>query len=142
MSTSPAREEALDPRRLILRWLISTLAIFAAVWLVPGIEFVGPGWQLGIVALVFGLLNALIRPLLILLTCPLILITLGLFGLIINAILLALASELARGLGIKFYVYDFWAAFWGGVVISLVSMILSFLAGEQRIEVRVHRGGE
>mgnify|MGYP001034630594 CR=1 FL=1 len=142
MNSSQMREQALDPRRLILRWLISTLAIFAAVWLVPGIEFSGPGWELGIVALVFGLLNALIRPLLIILTCPLILLTLGLFGLVINALLLALASELARGLGIQFYVYDFWAAFWGGLVISLVSLILSYVAGEQRVQIRVQRGNE
>ncbi|MFP4436357.1 MAG: phage holin family protein [Chloroflexaceae bacterium] len=142
MNSSQMREQALDPRRLILRWLISTLAIFAAVWLVPGIEFSGPGWELGIVAVVFGLLNALIRPLLVILTCPLILLTLGLFGLVINALLLALASELARGLGIKFYVYDFWAAFWGGLVISLVSLILSYLAGEQRVQIHVQRGNE
>lgn len=135
------RERPFDLRRLVLRWLISTLAIFAAVWIVPGIEFVGPGWQLGIVALVFGLLNALIRPLLIILTCPLILLTMGLFGLVINALLLALASELSRGLGIDFQVQSFWAAFWGGVVISLVSLLLGILSGENRIEVRVRRGG-
>jgi putative membrane protein len=51
-------------RRVFLRWLISSLAIFAAVWLVPGISFSGPGWQIGVVALVFGLLNVLLRPLL------------------------------------------------------------------------------
>lgn len=134
------RERPFDFRRLILRWLISSLAIFAAVWIVPGIEFTGPGWQLGIVAIVFGLLNALIRPLLVILTCPLILLTLGLFGLVINALLLGLASELSRGLGIDFTVNGFWPAFWGGLVISLVSLALSILAGEQRIAVQVQRG--
>jgi putative membrane protein len=69
--------------------LISSLGIFAATWLVPGIEFSGPGWHIGIVALVFGLLNALLRPLFYLLTCPLVILSLGLFGLVINAILFA-----------------------------------------------------
>ncbi len=137
----PYRENPFDLRRLILRWLISTLAIFAAVWLVPGIEFVGPGWQLGIVALVFGLLNALLRPLLLLLTCPLILLTLGLFGLVINALMLGLTSELASSLGINFHVDGFWPALFGGLVISLVSLVLNILAGEQRVmTVRVERG--
>lgn len=72
-------------RSLVLRWLISTLAIFVAVYLIPGIGFVGPGWELGIVAAVFGLVNAALRPLLTLLTCPLIILSLGLFGLVINA---------------------------------------------------------
>lgn len=134
------RNQPFNAKQLILRWLISTLAIFAAVWIVPGIEFIGPGWQLGIVAIVFGLLNALLRPLLILLTCPLILLTLGLFGLVINALLLALASELARSLGIEFHVYGFWPAFWGGLVISLVSLALNIVAGERQVQVQIHRG--
>jgi putative membrane protein len=129
-------EHPFDPRRLILRWLISTLAIFAAVWLVPGIQFQGPGWQLGIVAFFFGLFNALLRPLLILLT----IFTLGLFGLVINALLLLLTSGLSDYLQIAFTVDGFWAAFLGGLVISLVTMVLSMLAGDQRIVVKVHRG--
>ncbi len=134
------REDPFEPRRLILRWLISTLAIFGAVWLIPGIQFAGPGWQLGIVALVFGLLNALLRPLLVLLTCPLVLLTLGLFGLVINAMLLGLTSELAGSLGIDFRVDGFWSAFWGGLVISFVTTVLSWLAGERRmVTIRIER---
>jgi putative membrane protein len=129
------REPVFDARRLVLRWLISSLAIFVAVWLVPGIEFSGPGWQIGIVALVFGFLNALLRPLLILLTCPLIILTLGLFGLVVNAVLLGLTSAFATNLGINFHVDGFWPALLGGLVISLVSLVLSLLAGEQRIQV-------
>lgn len=129
--------------RLVVRWLISSLALFAAIWAVPGIEFVGPGWQIGIVALVFGLLNALLRPLLILLTCPLVLLSLGLFGLVINAVMLGLTSELARNLGIQFTVDSFWSAFWGGLVISLVSLALSLLTGERRfVRVQVSRLGD
>ncbi|MCG8347816.1 MAG: phage holin family protein [Chloroflexales bacterium] len=137
---SPQRESLFELRRLILRWLISTLAIFAAVWLVPGIEFTGPGWQLGIVAVVFGLLNALLRPLLVLLTCPLVILSLGLFGLVINALMLGLTSALAENLGIAFRVDGFWPAFFGGLVISLVSLLLNILAGEQRV-VTVRIGG-
>ncbi len=126
-------EPVFEIRRLILRWLISSLAIFVAVWLVPGIEFSGPGWQIGVVALVFGFLNALLRPLLILLTCPLIILTLGLFGLVVNAALLGLTSAFATNLGINFHIDGFWPALLGGLVISLVSLALSLLAGEQRI---------
>src|SRR5262245_32577128 len=100
--------------RLVLRWLISSLAIFAAIFLVPGIHFNGPGWQIGVVALFFGLINALLRPLLTLLTCPLVLLTLGLFLLVINALLLELTAQIARALGIDFTIDSFWAALLGG----------------------------
>jgi putative membrane protein len=131
-----------DWRRLVLRWLISSLAIFAAVSLVPGISFSGPGWQIGVVALVFGLLNALIRPLLLLLTCPLVLLSLGMFALVINALLLGLTSSLADSLGIAFHVDDFGAAFLGGMVISVVSTALSWLAGDAPIQVvKIERKG-
>ena len=126
--------QALPPwqraRSLVLRWLISTLAIFVAVYLIPGIGFVGPGWELGIVAAVFGLVNAALRPLLTLLTCPLIILSLGLFGLVINALLLLLTARIAAGLGVQFTVDSFLSAFLGGLVISLVSVLLSVLAGE------------
>ena len=126
-------------RSLILRWLITTLAIFAAVYLVPGITFAGPGWELGLVAAVFGLVNIGLRPLLSLLTCPLIILTLGLFGLVINALLLLLTAWIASGLGVQFAVDGFWPAFWGGLTISIVTTILSVLAGEQRVQVVVRR---
>jgi putative membrane protein len=125
-------------QRLLLRWLISSLAIFVATWLVPGIAFSGPGWQIGVVALVFGLLNALLRPLIYLLTCPLVLLTLGLFGLVINAVMLALTSALADQIGIQFHVDGFWPAFFGGLVISIVTTALSALAGDTHV--RVVRG--
>lgn len=126
-------------QQLMLRWLISSLGIFAATWLVPGIEFSGPGWHIGIVALVFGLLNALLRPLFYLLTCPLVILSLGLFGLVINAILLGLTSALADQLGINFHITGFWPAFWGGLVISLVTTALSVLAGDTRIQVAIKK---
>ena len=126
-------------RSLSLRWLITILAIYAAVWLVPGIEFSGPGWQLGVIAAVFGLVNVALRPLLTLLTCPLVLLTFGLFGLVINAALLALTAQIARSLGIQFSVAGFWPAFFGGLVIALVTLLLNVLAGETSFRVVVRR---
>lgn len=134
MNQQPLTRPRPEWQRMLLRWLISSLAIFAAL-LVPGIEFEGPGWQIGVVALVFGLLNALLRPLLYLLTCPLVILTLGLFGLVINAILLGLTSALANELNIAFTVDGFWPAFFGGLVISIVSTGLSMLAGDTSVRV-------
>ena len=126
-------------RSLVLRWLITTLAIFAAVYLVPGITFTGPGWELGLVAAVFGLVNIGLRPLLSLLTCPLIILTLGLFGLVINALLLLLTAQIAGSLGVQFTVGGFWPAVLGGLVIAIVSVILNVLAGELPVNVSVRR---
>jgi len=122
-----------------VRWLINTLAIFVAVLLVPGITFSGPGWQLGVVALVFGLVNLALRPLLTLLTCPLMILTLGLFGLVINAVLLALTAQIAASVGVQFRVAGFWPAVLGGLVISIVSLILNILAGETPVRVVMRR---
>src|SRR3954453_6715012 len=126
-------------RSLILRWLITTLAIFAAVYLVPGITFNGPGWELGLVAAVFGLVNIGLRPLLSLLTCPLIILTLGLFGLVINALLLLLTAQIAASLGVAFSIDGFWPAFWGGLVIAIVTMILNILSAATPVQVVVRR---
>lgn len=137
MQSPPFTVEPQRPawQRLVLRWLISSLAIFVAIWLVPGIEFSGPGWHIGVVALVFGLLNVLLRPLIYLLTCPLVILTLGLFGLVINAVLLGLTSALADQLAINFHIDGFWPAFWGGLVISIVTTLLSIVAGDTQVQV-------
>lgn len=132
--TPPGRWERL--RSVTLRWLISSLAIFAAVMLVPGITFVGPGWELGLVAAVFGIVNVALRPILTVLTCPLVILTLGLFTLVINALLLLLTASIAGSLGVQFQVDGFWPAFFGGLVISLVSTLLHILAGETTVRVR------
>ena len=126
-------------RILSLRWLINILAIYAAVLTVPGIKFEGPGWQLGVIAAVFALINVALRPLLTLLTCPLIILTFGLFGLVINAILLGLTAWIAGSLGFQFTVDGFWPAVFGGLVISVVSLTLNILAdtGNPGLRVRV-----
>jgi len=116
--------------KLLLRWAFTAIAIFAAVKLLPGLYFRGPWWQLGMVALLFGLLNALVRPLLKLLTCPLIILTLGLFILVINAVMLWLTAEAAEIFGIDFRVAGFWPAFWGALIISVISAALNLLISD------------
>jgi putative membrane protein len=114
--------------KLVIRWFINFLALFAAAWLVPGITVDGgAGWTVfAIMALILGLINAVLRPLLKLLTCPLILLTLGLFTLVINGFTLWLSSWVAvNWFDVGFYVDGLWAAFLGGLVVSIVSLILS-----------------
>jgi len=111
--------------KLLIRWFFAALAIFAAVKLLPGLQFNGPWWQLGLVALIFGLLNALVRPVLKCLTCPLIVITLGLFIFVINAVVLLLTAWAAERFGIDFRIAGFWSAFWGAIVISVISAALN-----------------
>jgi len=114
-------------RNFFLRWLINGVALFVAAEVVSGITYEGGWLVLAGVALIFGLVNALIRPLLELLTCPLIILTLGLFTLVINALMLWLASAIAGSLGLGFHVADFLSAFLGGLIVSVVSFALNLL---------------
>ena len=115
--------------KLLVRWVISALALFAAAWLVPGITVTGNGWVIyAVMAVILGLVNAIVRPLLKFLTCPLILLTLGLFVLVINGITLWLASSIAvNWFNVGFYVDGFWSAFLGALIVSIVTIILSAL---------------
>src|SRR5512136_967101 len=117
--------------RCLLRWLINAAALYVAARIVPGIQVGDSVLAVLGVALVFGLVNALIRPLLSLLTCPLIILTLGLFTLIINAAMLLLTSALSNAVGLDFVVRGFWPAFWGGLVVSIVSFIATMLIREE-----------
>ncbi len=113
--------------KLILRWAINAVALWVAITIVPGIHATG-GWLalLGL-ALIFGFVNALFRPLLKFLTCPLIILTLGLFTLLINTLLFWLSGLIGQYFGVGFTVDGFWPAFFGGLVVSLVSMVLTLL---------------
>lgn len=111
--------------KLILRIVVNAAALWVAARLVPGIEAGGIGSVLAI-ALVFGVLNALIKPFLKLVSCPVILLTLGLFTLVINALMLMLTAWLGHKLGIEFQVDGFWAAFLGALLVSIVSTVLSW----------------
>lgn len=116
--------------KLLIRWLITAVALFVAQRLVPGITVV-PGslepWQaLAAMAAVLGLVNALIRPVLSLLTCPIQLATLGLFTLVLNALMLWLAGKLTVGLFAVGLSFDRpLTVLWGSIVVSLVSLALS-----------------
>ncbi len=113
--------------RLLIRWLITAIAVATAVLLVPGIE-TGRNALFAIVltAGILGLINAVIRPILQFLSCGCIVATLGLFLLVINAGTLWMASWVAQNwFTIDFVVDGFWPAFWGGILISVVSFLLS-----------------
>ena len=118
--------------KLLIRWVISALALFAAAWLVPGITVDGNGWVVyAVMAVILGLVNAIVRPLLKLLTCPLILLTLGLFVLVVNGLTLWLASAVATDwFNVGFYVDGFWSAFLGALIVSIVTVVLSALVRE------------
>lgn len=118
--------------RFIIRWVINAIALYGAIRLVPGIHAQDTSLLsiLGL-ALIFGLLNALVRPLLKLLTCPLILLTLGLFTLLINTLMFYLAGQIGGYFGIGFEVAGFVPAFLGGLVTSVVSIALSLLLKDE-----------
>ena len=117
--------------KFILRWVINAVALFLAVYLVPGVNLQG-GWVSIIwLALIFGLINAFLRPLLKLLTCPLIILTLGLFTLLINTFLFWLTSQVGQAFGIGFTINGFWPAFFGGLVVTVVSVILSLILKDE-----------
>lgn len=116
----------------ILRMVITAVALWVAIWLVPGIEHSGPITSLLGVAIVFGAVNAVLKPLLTVLTCPLIVITLGLFTLVLNAMLLLATAWVANKLGFAFTVAGFWPAFWGGMVVGLAGTTITILSGSQR----------
>ena len=118
-------------RRFILRWLITALALYAAVQLVPGIDYEGGWTTLAGMALVFGFVNAIVRPIMTVLSCPLILLTLGVFTLVINGAMLLLATRLAGLFGVSFNVEGFGPAFWGALVISIVSFFLNLLIRDE-----------
>jgi putative membrane protein len=117
----------------LLSLSINAVALLITAWIIPGIHLGAAGrhptthdWvTLLIVALIFGLVNSVIRPILILLSLPLEILTLGLFIFVINAFMLLLTSWIAQGMGLGFRVGKFLAALLGAVIISIVSFILS-----------------
>lgn len=121
----------------LLRLLINAAALWVAIQLVDGIDHRGSWWSLLFVALVFGALNASVRPLLKLLSIPLLIVTLGLFIFVINAVMLRLTSWVSGLLDLGFYVDGFWPAFLGGLVVSIVSLLLSLFIGTRKVKVQV-----
>ncbi len=107
-------------QRFLLGVFVNALALSAAAWLVPGIQLSGGFLDIVVVALVFGVVNALLKPILLLLSLPFLLLTLGLFALVVNGVLLLLTAGLVASLSVS----GFWAAVLGSIVISLVTLIL------------------
>ena len=122
---------------LLLRIIANTIAVAIVIYLVPGIH--GP--QLGglnsiiqylIIGIIFGLVNAILKPILSLLTCPLMMLTLGLFIFVINGFLLWLTTILAQAFGIPFRIDGLWPLILGTILISIVSFILSLVIPDRR----------
>jgi len=124
---------------LLIRWIIASFSLFVAAWLVPGIRVEGNAWgAYTVMAVILGLINAVIRPLLQLLSLPIIMLTLGLFLLVINGITLWMASAVAVKLfHVGFYVDGFWSALLGAFIVSIVSIILSALVRKREEETRL-----
>jgi putative membrane protein len=119
---------------LFLKIMINSLAIAAAVKIVDGITFTGEWWKMIIVGAVFGVVNSFLKPLLTIFALPLIILTLGLFTLIVNTLMLIITVELSEPLQLGLQINNFWAAFKGALIISIVSMLLSWLTGAKRIK--------
>jgi putative membrane protein len=122
---------------LFVRLLINAAALWVAIRLVPGVTFTGEWWRLFAVALVFGVLNVSVWPVLAFLTLPFFLVTLGLFTFVLNALMLWFTSALSGALGLGFHVSGFGAAFIGALVVSIVSFALSIAVWQPMV--RKHR---
>jgi putative membrane protein len=122
-------------RHFVFRWMITTLAVMIAPVFISGIRYDTLGALIG-AALLLGILNAFVRPVLLILSAPLILVTLGFFILVINALMLRLVPSVVLG----FHVDSFGSAFWGALVISVISWILSafFRGSDGRVHVLTH----
>lgn len=126
------------PKKFIQRWLITTLAVLVAVHVVPGIRLAENSlWMPFVTALILGILNAFIRPIMMFMALPLLIVTLGLFTLIINALLLYFVGWLLKP---SFVVENFWSAFLGSLIISVVSVALNILTGTDNGRVTFRRG--
>src|SRR5438270_2705000 len=122
-------------RHFVFRWLVTTLGVMVAAAIIPGMRYDSTGALIA-AALLLGILNAFLRPILLILSAPLILLTLGIFILIVNGLMLLLVPSLVIG----FHVDTFGSAFWGAIVISIVSWLLSafFRGSDGRVHVLTH----
>jgi putative membrane protein len=131
-------------RSIFLHWILNAAALWVAAAIIPGLDFTGGPGRLLLVAAVFGIVNSTLRPLLTILTCPRIVLTLGLFTFIINALMLMVTGWLSQSWNLGFTVSGFWAAFFGGLVVGLVSTMLSvgLKENKSRATSRESRGPE
>lgn len=117
-------------KNLLIRLVLNMFALLVVVNIVPGTNITEWGTLIA-AALVIAFLNAFIKPFLLLLTMPINVLSLGLFTLFINAFLLYFSSYIIKG----FYIADFWSAFWGGLVFSIVSIILNLIVGANESQI-------
>lgn len=115
--------------KLLITWLASALAILLSAWLVPGAYISGLGAAL-IAAVVLGAVNAVIRPILIILTLPINILTLGLFTLVINTLMISLTASLLSG----FSVANFWVSFLFAIILTLITEIIESLVKEKNVK--------
>lgn len=122
-------------RHFVIRWAVTTVAVMAASSMIQGIRYDGAASLIG-AALLLGIFNAFLRPVLLILSAPLILVTLGFFILVVNGLMLLFVPNLVTG----FHVDSFGSAFWGAIIISIVSWILSafFRGSDGRVHVLTH----
>jgi putative membrane protein len=124
----------------VLRFLVRTAATAVGLWAataLPGISVTGTsGWSTALtlfgVAIIFGVVNAVLKPIIKVLGCLFYLVTLWLFALVVNALLFLLVSWLARQLGLPFEVSGFWSAFWGTIIVSVVSWAITVILPDER----------
>jgi putative membrane protein len=123
--------------RFILQVVVSAAALAVATWAVPGLQLLaGSDWSkvgtlLG-VSLIFGVINAVLKPLIKVIGCAFYVLTLGLAALVVNGLLLWLTSVVAGDLTLPFHVTGFWPAFWGAIIVGLVSWVLHLVIGDER----------
>ena len=113
----------------LIRLLINAAALYLATRLVDGISFDGEIAFLFVVALIFGIVNTIVKPILLLLTLPFVIVTLGFFILVLNALMLWLTGRISDAAELGFHVAGFRAAFIGGLLVSIVSFVLSLMVG-------------
>jgi putative membrane protein len=119
--------------KFILRWAINAIGLYLAVMILPGIDLTSNLVSILWLALIFGLVNALFRPLLQFLTCPLIVLTLGLFTLVINSFLFWLTSIIGQSFDLGLIINDpvWWNAFLGGLIVSIVSIVMTMILKDE-----------
>jgi putative membrane protein len=123
--------------RVVLRVLITAAAVWVATLVVPGIKLTTGSIEskvltLVVVALIFGLVNALLKPIIKTIGCLFYVLTLGLIGLVVNALLFWLTSWVAGKLKLPFHVSGFWAAFWGAILVGVVGWLLNLFLDRDR----------
>ena len=125
--------------KYLIRMLVSAAALGVATWLIPGIELttgstLKKAGTLIVVALIFGIINATLKPLIKVFGCAFYILTLGLAALVVNGLLLWLTSVIAGHLDLPFHVNGFWAGLWGALITGVVSWLLNLILGDKRAE--------